>query len=310
VSLIELVVAMLLGMLLLAGAVTVFMQGDRTSRTAAPVSRLEETLRAAFDALDPDIRMASYWGMTNRAELVTGAAGPAAPRTAIDALVHNNCGANWTANLVQFIDARDKGKYDLACPASNPTPWSDVLIIRRASASATTPRAGKIQIQTNRQAGEIFANGVVPHGFGPPPRSETHDLIVRAYYVGAAAPSADGLPRFALHVKTLSQDASGQPGIIDTIVAPGIVDLQVQFGVDTGSDNNAAVYVNPGAPELATGRVVSVKLRLAAISDQPETGEVSAGQQLLGDYDFGPASDHRRRIVMQKTIALRNAQAP
>jgi Tfp pilus assembly protein PilW len=301
---------MLLGVLLLAGAVTVFMQDNSVSRTAAPVSRLEETLRAAFDALEPDIRMASYWGLTTRAEFVTNAAGPAARRTATDALVDNNCGVNWTANLAQFIDARAKGNYDLTCPASGPPPRSDVLIVRRASASPTAPLAGRIQIQTNRKAGQLFADGVVPDGFGAAPRSETHDLVVHAYYVGAIAPTADGLPRLALRRQTLSQDARGRPRVVDMVVVPGIVDLQVQFGVATGDGDSADVYVDPGAPELASGRVVSVKLLLAAMSDQPETGEVNGPQRVRGDHGPGPSADHRRRIVMQQTIALRDAQDP
>ncbi|HXQ64039.1 MAG TPA: PilW family protein [Steroidobacteraceae bacterium] len=310
VSLVELVVAMLLGILLLVGAITVFMQGDSVSRTEAPAARLEETLRAAFNTLEPDIRMAGYWGLTNRSALVTNVAGPTAPRTSLDALVRNNCGVNWTANLAQSIDARDHGNYDLACPASHAAPWSDVLIIRRASASPTAPVAGKLQIQTNRQAGAIFADGVVPGSFGPPPRSATHDLVVHAYYIGASASTTDGPASYALHLQTLSQDAGGRPAIVDRIVAQGIVDLQVQFGVDTAGDNSAGVYVNPGAPELATGRVVSVRLSLAAISDHPEAGAVDGSQHLLGNHHLGPPGDQRRRIVMQKTIALRNVEDP
>jgi type IV pilus assembly protein PilW len=299
VALVEPVVAMLLGLVLLAGAVTVFMQSTRSARTAAPVSRLEETLRAAFERLEPDIRMANYWGLTNRADRVTNVATPASGRTAIDALVGNSCGVNWTADLTRYIDARRHGDYDLTCPASRPAPWSDVLIVRRASARRSAPRAGTIQLQTNRQAGAIFADGIVPPGLGAAPRSETHDLLVNAYYVGAAAPGPDGVPQWALYRQALAEDAGGRPRIVNSIVARGIAELRVQFGVDTDGDGNADVYVDPGAAELAGGRVVSVKLRLAALADHPETGAAGPSPSAPGE--------HRRRIVLEKTIALRNA---
>lgn len=311
VGLVELMIAMVIGLFLLAGAVTVFMQGKNTSRTADATSLLQEELAYALAAIEPDIRMANFWGMTNRNDLVTNGATPAAAQTIADATVTNNCGNNWTANVAQFIDARDNGNYNLACPGNNVTANSDVLIIRRASANITAPVSGKMQIQSNRRSATIFTNGVVPATYGAAPASETHDLFVNAYYIGEILPSPNGNRQWALHRQTLTAGpVGGSPTIVDTTVIRGISDLQVQFGVDLNNDNNADVYVNPGAPELAAGRIVSVKLWLMALADDPEVGYVNATNYVLGNQNYGAFNDNRRRMVVQKTISLRDAQAP
>ena len=307
-SLIETMVAMLIGIFLLSGAVTVFMIGRNTSRTGDAVSRMQENLRYALDTIEPDIRMANFWGMTNRNDLITGVALPAAAQTAVDLGVTNNCGVNFTANLTNFIDGRD-GTYGLTCAATNYLAGTDVLITRRASANQTAPLAGKLQVQSTRIAGQIFVNGTVPGGYAAAPLSETHDLFVNAYYIGEVLPSPSGNRQWALHRQTLT--SGGATGaFVDQIIVTGIIDLQVQFGVDTNNDNSADVYVNPGSALLTTGRVVSVKLWLLGEADDPEQGYKNTTVYTLGSRVDGPYNDKRRRMLFSKTISVRNAQAP
>lgn len=307
-SLIETMVAMMIGLFLLSGAVTVFMIGRNTSRTGDAVSRMQENLRYALDTIEPEIRMANYWGMTNRSDLITGQATPVQTRTAIDNGVGNNCGVNFTANITRFIDGSD-GAYTLGCAATNYVAGTDVLITRRASANQQAALAGKLQVQTTRLGGQIFVNGVVPAGYAAFPLSETHDLYVNAYYIGEVLPSPSGNRQWALHRQTLSP--SGATGAMaDQIIVTGITDLQVQFGVDTDNNNSADVYVNPGDPLLATGRVVSVKLWLLGETDDPEQGYVNNITYTLANRVDGPYNDNRRRMLISKTISVRNAQAP
>jgi type IV pilus assembly protein PilW len=310
VGLVEVMVAMAIGMLLVLGAVTVFMQGKNTSRTSDAVSRMQENLRFAFDTIEPDLRMANFWGLKKDADRIDNVGSPVDPQQPLDAAVAGNCGLNWTADLNRYVDGRDNGNYNLACAApvtAVPTAWSDVLVVRRASANVTAPVAGRLQLQTSRQAGGLFSNGVAPAGYGLPPQSETHDLIVNTYYVVEVVPSPNGVRTWALRRKQLGT-AAGAPAITDNEVIRGIADLQVQFGVDTNSDDMADVYVNPGAPELAAGRVVSARLWLMAISDTGEQGYVNDTAYVLGNQNYGAFNDNRRRIVMSKVIQLRNGQ--
>jgi type IV pilus assembly protein PilW len=304
VGLVELMVAMVIGLILIAGAISVFMQGKNTNRTTDSVSRMQEALTYALDTIEPDVRMANFWGLTNRPDFVTNTATSAQVRSAVDSAVTVNCNNNYSVDLNRYVDGADNGTWPLLCAGAFPTAWSDVLTIRRASAAATAPTAGRIQIQTTRRGGTLFRDGVIPAGYAAAPASETHDIIVDTYYIGRV-PVA-GTAQWALRRKTLTVNAAGAPTINDAEVIRGIWDLQVQFGVDTNNDGNADVYVNPGAAELATGRVVSVKLWLGAVAEDPEQGYVNDIAYTLGNQAYAAPMDNRRRMVLQKTIMLRN----
>lgn len=305
-GLIEIMVAMAVGLLLVLGAVTVFMQGRTSSRTSDSMSRLQDAMKYAVDTIEPDVRMANYWGLTNRAELISNVALPAAARTATDALVGSSCGNNFTANLTQYVDGRNNGAWGLGCAAVNPAGWADVLIVRRASAGETALSAGTLQIQTTRINAEIFADGVLPAGFAAAPRSETHDLVVNVYYVGQVV--QNGVATWALRKITLTS-TGGAPTMTDMEVVRNIADLQVEFGVDRTNDNNPDVWVNPQAPELVTGRVVAVRLYLMAMAEEVEQGFVDSRTYTLADHVIQP-NDNRRRLVVSKVIHLRNAVVP
>ena len=75
-TLIELMVALAIGSFLIIGAVQVFMQSRTTFRVTESVARLHENARFALDQLEPDIRMANYWGLTTRASRIDGRATP------------------------------------------------------------------------------------------------------------------------------------------------------------------------------------------------------------------------------------------
>ena len=77
VSLVELMVSLVIGSLLIIGAVTVYMQSRNTYRTTDSASRLQETARFAMDVLEPDVRMAGFWGLTNRADFIDNRGTPA-----------------------------------------------------------------------------------------------------------------------------------------------------------------------------------------------------------------------------------------
>src|SRR5512134_1730770 len=79
VSLVELMVALVLGLFLIFGAVTVYQQSRTAFRTNEAVARMQEAARLAFDVLEADIRMANYWGLGNQSEYIINRAAPLAP---------------------------------------------------------------------------------------------------------------------------------------------------------------------------------------------------------------------------------------
>lgn len=309
VSLIELMVALTIGLLLLMGAVSVYLQGSSTYRTTDTTARLQEVARYAMDNLEPDVRLAGFWGLTNRIEYVTNRGTPAETRQAADATVAGNCGTNWSVNAASFVDGRDAQAtagpgYNLAgCAATNPVSWSDVLIVRRASSTTSALTAGRMQIQSSRTAATIFSDGVLPATFSTA-TSETRNLVVNAYYISEILPSPNGVRQFSLRRQTL---IGGGPSIRDEEVVPGVEDMQLQFGIDTNRDGSIERYANPGDAALATARIASVRIWLLVLAEDREMGFVDNKAYAYANANFGSFSDNRRRVLISKTVQIRNS---
>jgi len=299
VSLIELMVSLVIGSLLIIGAVTVYMQSRNTYRTNDAAARLQETARYVLDVIEPDVRMAGYWGLTNRPEYVENRALPAETEQTVAAGVTNNCGQNWTVDAAHYLDGRDQdgAGYDLDCDGVDPAADADVLIVRRASSNTTALTNNRFQIQSNRIRAVVFKDGTLPGGFAVAPASETHDLIVNAYYVS----NPGGGARFVLRRQSLAGNAVQDEEIID-----GVQDLQVQFGIDTNGDNNADQYVNTDAVP-AGAQIVSARIWVMVVAPDVEVGFVDGTNYAYANAAPGTFDDSRRRLVVSKTIQIRNS---
>jgi type IV pilus assembly protein PilW len=303
-SLIELMVALVIGALLLAGAVTVYMQSRNTYRTNDVASRMQEVARYALDVIVPDVRLAGFWGLTNRPDPFAN--GVAAFAT--------DCGANFSMNVGTPIEGRDAAAtggsgYDLACdPAAGiaAVDWADVLIVRRAAADvAAALEPGRIQVQSNRDQAALFSDGARPSGFDAD-SSETHDLVVGVYYVGEG-PAVNGIRQFSLRRQTLIGGAGG-PNIRDDEIIAGVQDLQVQFGIDANFDGTVERYVNP--EDVPAGAwISSVQLWLLVAAEEREVGFQDDRVYSYANANQTAAvfHDDRRRALVSKTIQIRNA---
>ena len=311
VTLIELMVALSIGSFLMIGAVQVYNQSRHAFVVNESIARVQETAQFAMDTVEADIRMASNWGRHSRGTAVvgrsvTGDANPLAlPAPAA-------CGGDWALNLARPVEGNNNN-FALACgPVGGAQFNSDTVTTRRAAVAASPLQAGRLQIQTTRIQGELFADGNVPPGFDPA-ESETHDLLVNTYYVAASSDLIPGVP--TLRRKSLAS-VGGVPSVVDQEIAPGVENIQLQFGVDVNQDNTVDRYVNPGdaiLDPLAVGfipgaRVLTARIWLIVRSVSPEVGIQDLRDYEPGDIDLGVYSDAFRRMQVSKTILLRNAR--
>ncbi len=324
-SLVELMVALSIGTFLLAGAITVFGKTRDLYRTNDAAARLQETARYAMSTIEADLRMANYWGLMSRADLIENgpALDPANP-PAVDpgyalpaelapyAGAINQCGAMWAVKLPAYVEANNDA-YGYNCAAFGAAmPGSDQLTIRRAStqiiaAGALAASAGQIKLQTSRVQGSLFASGALPAGYLPP-LSETRALIANGYYVDQNSDERAGTP--SLRRKQLDV-AGGATVLGDLQIVPGVENLQIEFGADLDQDQNADYFVQPNAAIPAGDQIVAVRVWLLVRAEQPEVGFIDGRT-----YDYasrtGPAvytpADGFRRVLVSKTVALRNTR--
>jgi type IV pilus assembly protein PilW len=69
-SLIELMIAITLGLVLMTGVIQVFLSSKNVFSTQQAVSRIQETGRLAIEFISRDTRMAGYMGCGSRAKTV------------------------------------------------------------------------------------------------------------------------------------------------------------------------------------------------------------------------------------------------
>ena len=311
-TLVELMVSLAIGSFLMIGAVQVYNQSRQAFTINESIARVQETAQFAMDTIEADLRMASNWGQLSRASSVNGRSVPGTPNP-LGLPVPGACGATWALDLTQPL-VGSNNVYTLPCPPNGGAQiGSDIFTIRRTTVAPSPLEAGRLQVQTSRMQGVIFADGLVPGGYDPL-TSETHNLVVSSYYVSADSTLIPGAP--TLRRKMLVRGANG-PEIVDQEVAPGVENMQLLFGVDVNQDNSVDRYVNPGDPILNPGgggvipgaRVIAVRIWLVVRGVTPETGIEDNFDYNPGDVQLGVFNDDFRRMQVSKTILLRNARS-
>jgi type IV pilus assembly protein PilW len=319
VTLVELMVALAIGSFLIIGAVQIAAQSRHAFRVNESIAKVQEIAQFAIDTIEADLRMASNWGSTSRADAIEGRALSVGtvdedpdPLDLLPAAAET-CGAAWALDLSRPVEGSDA--YALPCaatPAGAEQANSDVVTIRRVTVNPVAPDNGRVQIQTSRVQGQLFKDGTVPAGFDAD-TSTTHTLLVNSYYVADSSELIPGVP--TLRRKTLTVD-SGAPAIVDMEVAPGVENMQLQFGIDTDQDNDVDRYVNPGAAILdpahadfiPAARIMTARIWLVIRSIDREIGIVDNRDYEPGNEDLGVKNDDYRRLQVSKTILLRNAR--
>jgi len=310
-TLIELMVSLSIGSFLIIGAVQVYNQSREAFVINESIARVQETAQFAMDTIEQDLRMASNWGRHSRGAAIEGRSiiGTANPN---GLPAPGACGATWALDLARPVVGDNNG-YTLPCAAAGGNQAnSDTVTSRRATVAITPLQNGRLQIQSTRIQGQLFANGAVPPAFDPA-RSETHDLLVNSYYVAPTSALIPGVP--TLRRKSLVS-AGGGPAIVDQEVAPGVENMQLQFGVDVDQDNTVDRYVNPADPIITPGnaafiptaRVITARIWLVVRSVSPELGLNDQRNYQPGDVNLGVPNDNFRRLQVSKTVLLRNAR--
>lgn len=319
-TLVELMTALAIGSFLIIGATTIYLQGRRSFSDNEALSRLHEDARFALAAMEPDIRMASYFGQQARSDLIQGVAGPTDPVPAGLGVAAPNCGVNWAINLAQPVSGVNNNYTWTCAPTVGAArAGSDALVIRRV---AEDPEAGAldantIYLHTTRGLLNALFRGSAGLPFTTAAGTETtHELISHGYYVSTQSSlgaNVPGLRRWRL--------VSG-PALVDEEILPGVEDMQVEFGVDTdaigvatrGSVNQYvaadAAILNPADPAFnPDAQVLAVRIwvLVRALNREPGyTDNVFA----YSDRNWGApiAPTDVRRLLVSKTIYLRNVR--
>ncbi len=278
-SLVEFMIAMTIGLFLVAGLVYLIAETSRSRAEIERSSRQIENGRYALDRIAEDLRHAGYYGEYFKLPK-SGDAG--FPATTADAKPCGTAMADLAAGLPLGVQAYDGGAWG-SLPAeisscvlsADYEAGTDILLVRRASTStiaksAPAVNANQPYIQTTpyeyllKTGTSAVANFTLKH-----PSADTtaevdaplHRFMVRIYFVskcnvpssgdsdGACDAGADGgTPIPTLKMLELGLDKDGNTGFRKVAVAEGIEQFQLDFGID---DNPTAV--NPATGLIGDG---------------------------------------------------------
>ncbi|MES2885823.1 MAG: PilW family protein [Pseudomonadota bacterium] len=176
-TLVELMIALTLGLIVIAALVAVFMGSNRNFRQNEALATMQDNARFALDALSRDLAMAGYWGGVRAIDAEISVRVSAAAAAAVaKASATGDCGPatqaasyHWLFDVATPLVFRNHTlgtatiSNDFRCllPA-NIQPDTDVLMIRRVSAVDALPPIGaglaanRFYVKTNRNIASLF----------------------------------------------------------------------------------------------------------------------------------------------------------
>jgi type IV pilus assembly protein PilW len=274
-SLIELMIAMTIGLLLLSGLAMIFVNSSDANREMQKTAQQIENGRYAIDVISQDLRLAGFYGHLSDVSAI------AAPAT----IPPDPCESSDTDELLKalrFPVQGYRGAIDATNPAANTTAsgltsscttalltaanlktGSDVLVIRRADtnplAVTATAETGVLYVHAGATQATVqvgnggaigdFAQFYLTNGTTPAPPAPTRKLRVHIYFVApcsvgtgangvcSGASGEDTIPT----LKRLELTSSGTFTIVPLV--EGIEFLKVEYGIDD----------SPNAVNLSTG---------------------------------------------------------
>lgn len=330
-SLIEIMIALVLGLMLTAGLFQIYLSSKQSYRMQDALSRRQENLRYATLLLTRDLRMAGYRGCLKDTGQVKNTL-----NTPTDFLYNFGLhvqgfeasgASSWTPALhaslapvvaeTDVLTLRSTSGPGVYIAQSMPSTSADLKVQDNLSPAPFAAAGGDIVLITDCGGAAVFqitqytvASGNIVHNAGlssPSPGNATKDLG-RRFDIGSELLVLNTVSYFIRN----SANGTG-PALWRRIglrnaeeLVEGIENMQVQYGEDTDAD---AV---PDAYRIASSvvnwrNVNTVRVAMLAVGlGESQTSLTDTRQYTLLDRTVGPFNDKRLRRVVTVTISLRN----
>lgn len=331
-SLIELMVAMVLGLVLIGGVIEIYVNSKQTYRNQDALSRLQENGRHALNVLSTNIRPAGYAGCANLEHVDPNViADPPIPATFTE---NTAVTGNENTGTLTWAPA-------LAANVSADVADSDVITVSRAGDCGAnlignlSPSNANIQINGNNTCGVVKDQAVMisdceaadvfkvvnnpssSTSGGKKIQTLTHsnggnngnllsklyqedaEVLVFTSYTYFVKENSSGVP--SLYVLDNTRDVAAGTNPLELV--EGVENMQIKYGVDSGLDGVADKYIDANSVTAADWKnVVSVRLSLLLRTME----NVGADDFTDAQFSASAYSGGFLRQVYVSTIKLRN----
>ncbi|WP_137896529.1 PilW family protein [Ramlibacter sp. 2FC] len=323
-SLVELMVAMALGLMIMTALAALYGSMSRTNNEMAKTNQLIENGRFAVQLLQGDLVHAGFWGPLDTLQ-ATAVPDPC--------LVYANWPTDATAlaeykvNLMAIpVQGYADGSALAGCGVASVSAKSDVLLVRHASTCVAGGCDGGADAGPHIQISSCRTDAPPEPAYllDANPASLTlrlkncttvaprRQMLVNLYYVST---NGSGMPRLMRKSFKEGAYAASAEALIE-----GIEAFRVEYGVDNLGSNGLPISAsNPGdgnadsyvscAPscDLATlSNVVAVKVHVLARNLEPTAGYKDEKSYQLGPLAIAAANDSYKRHVFSTTVRLVN----
>jgi type IV pilus assembly protein PilW len=332
-GLVELMIAMTLGLVLSAAVIQVTLASQRSHRVLEAAGFLQESGRIAVSFMIRDLRMAGYMGCPNLQRIPLN-------------IIANNPPADFNFTAASVLLGQDNVS---ATNPYNAVENSDIVIIQRAVTPAVNlagnvaPNNANIQIESNpagigandlvfvtdcinadlfkatnvsNNGGNGNSNVTIAHASN----SNTTNRLSKIYNADAEVMGFQSLVYFvrassrttpngsainSLWVQARNLGSGATP--MATELVEGVENIQISYGEDTDDDQDIDVYRNAAdVSNWAAALSVRIELLLHSLDDNIVGSSGEFVQNTLIYNGAAVASDQRLRQVYSTAVAIRN----
>jgi type IV pilus assembly protein PilW len=320
-SLVELMIALTIGLVISGSVLTVYINTSRNFALDERYARMQENARYALRVLGEDLMMSDFWGQLINTDTIATTlavtAGDCGEAPALfdpnEALLFNNnhdgAAPVHFAPCLAVSNDREGASDVVAIKRVAGTPTAETFIdaadvdgdgdtAETIITGAGNLDLGAVYLRTNGVSGSLIDDASPAN---PPPegwsdwRYTPRLYFVRDHYETAG----DGVPALCrLDINLTQLNAL-------SCLAEGVEDLHLEFGIDTDRDGDANRFTAvPTAAEMES--VVSVRLHLLMRSTERVPFYTNDKAFRLGGQPVAAAGDGFLRTVFSTTVALRN----
>lgn len=317
-TLVELIVALALGVVLVGGITRVYLENKRNYVQDEEIARLQENGRFLLNLLKREFKMAGFLGGIDPAALDFGGA------------ITTDCSPGWALDVVYTMDfINDVGvtgniasslagdTFATCVTAANVKAGTDLVTIKRTAGMATIQNAVYASggTATNEEKKKSYYINITPNvdpvfeyvdtGFSATTLAAANKVgmwlyMAKVFYVrNYSVAVGDGIP-------TLIMISLQDKAMVETPLIEGVEDFHIEFGVPSATSEGTPVrfYANPTAGQLSSATVARIYVLMR--TRNPIRGYTDTKTYTLGSKaPFTPGGSFMRR-VFTTTIKIRN----
>ncbi len=320
-ALVELLIAMVLGLILVGGILQMFSATRQTHRVHEATARMQESGRMALEVISRDVRMADFWGCASDVTNVVNNLDAGGGAGYIDFQAGGLGGTEGGAGVPDTLILR--GGFDAGMEIE--PPYGPQASANISTAAGNDIVQGDIIFISDCTGADIFqvtnanpgGTGTMVHNTG----ATTSPGNYNASNPGCPGANAHclshvyGADASLFHVQQIAYSigvgSEGEPALFrnGAEFLDGVEDFQVLYGEDTdapGSLGSAiANYYVPANQVIDMNNVVSIRVAVVTRSQNDNlTGGVNQNYSVLGEARA--AQDQRIRQTYMSTVTIRN----